>query len=1050
MEASSAVPCASVTPSGTVVRVDAAFVAPLGLTADELTGTRLDALGRTPADVAAIADFVTTAAGSAAARVQATLRCADDGELRAELVAMRHGDELTVVLIDETARVVAEQDLASSERRWLSLARNATDIVFTMSSAGLLKSVTSALPRQLGWAVEDVVGQPGLSFVHPDDRPIADALWLAVSRRESRQETIEVRLVHADGTGSWARLVITDLRDDPDVQAVVGNVTDITAQKIAENRRHHEETRFRARFDQSRLPQTMESADGTFEAVNDAFCQLVGRTRMELLGSSPTDIIHPDDVDAGALGVALLLERGVDFARIDRLLLHADGRPVPVHADLTLLRDEDGRPSGCSAAIQDLRPLRDSERARHELQKFFDVIAERSNEFATVHDADGEVIYASPAGLKLFGPSYEGAVAEHASAIHPDDLAAATAAWAYVREHSESHTWRNRTKGADGQWIWVEQTATNLLDTEVRGIVTTVRDVTDQVSVEQALRRSEARYRAMAETADQGIVVISPDGRVTYANARLASMLGLPYEAVLGTYVWTVLEGDAREGVLTRVDRRRSLGPEQYEVPYRHPDGSWRIMWVAASPMPDIDGEPQGSLAMISDVTESRRSADEFRRAAHHDHLTGLPNRVMLMEHLEKLDLPEVAGTAALFVDLDHFKDVNDGRGHTAGDDVLVEVAKRLTATVPEDALVARFGGDEFVIVLHDVDEEAAKRQGAAVLEALTQTFGIGHHAIRIGATIGIALSPAQSAEDLLRFADTAMYAAKAGGRGRLRLFDKALAEQAEERYVLGAELLTAIVTDGLEMKYQPVIAVSTGEVVGVEALARWTHPVYGEVSPSRFVALAELSASATDLDRWVIKRALRDVSELKADLTMPEDAYVSINLSGQSLSEEGLGRYIVEAVEEVGLSPDVVMLEITESAIMADKDIAIGVLRDLRDRGFDVAIDDFGTGYSSMAYLRDLPLSVLKIDRGFVRGIPHDAHSLAIVTSLIELARSLGVKVVAEGVETKEHLDALRTRGCGLAQGWLWSPALSVSELRSSKILTDRFGADDVWPILF
>ncbi|MCW2839121.1 MAG: hypothetical protein JWR55_604 [Aeromicrobium sp.] len=1043
MGASSAVPCASVTPDGQVVRVDAAFVAPLGLTPGELTGTRLDSLGRKPADVAAIADCVTMAAASSAARVQVSLRSADDRELRAELVATRHGDEIMVVLIDETARVVAEQDLASSERRWLSMARNATDIVFTMSSAGLLKSVTSALPRQLGWAVEDVVGQPGLSFVHPDDRPIADALWLAVSRRESRQEKIEVRLVHADGTGSWARLVITDLRNNPDVHAVVGNVTDITAQKIAESRRHHEETRFRARFDQSRLPQTMESAAGTFEAVNDAFCQLVGRTRMELLGSSPADIIHPDSVDAGAVGVAMLLERGVDSARIDRLLLHADGRPIPVHADLTLLRDEDGCPSGCAAAMQDLRPLRDSERARHELQKFFDVIAERSNEFVTVHDADGQVIYASPAGRKMFGPNYDGPIQEHVRAIHPDDLATAIAAWTYVKEHSESHTWRHRAKGAEGQWIWVEQTSTNLLDTEVRGIVTSVRDVTAEVSVEQALRRSEARYRAMAETADQGIVVISPDGRVTYANARLASMLGIPYEMVLGTLVWTVLESDARARVLTRVKTRRSLGPEQYEVPYQHPDGSWRTLWVAASPMPDMDGEPQGSLAMISDVTESRRSADEFRRAAHHDHLTGLPNRVMLMEHLEELNLRDVAGTAALFVDLDHFKDVNDGRGHTAGDDVLVEVAKRLAATVPRGALVSRFGGDEFVIVLHDVDENAAKQQGTAVLEALSQTFGIGHHTIRIGATIGIALSPAESAEDLLRFADTAMYAAKASGRGRVRLFDGALSQQAEERYVLGAELLIAIAEDGLDMHYQPVIDIDTGEVAGVEALARWHHPTRGTISPTRFVALAEMSASATDLDRWVIRRTMRDISELKADWTMPEGAYVAINLSGQSLSDESLDAFIITCTQDYGLDPNVITFEITESAIMADKDVAISVLQRLRDHGFDIAIDDFGTGYSSMAYLRDLPITILKIDRGFVRGIPDDPHSLAIVTSLIELARSLDLKVVAEGVETAFHLDTLRARGCTFAQGWLWSLAKSPAELRESGILDHRFGSD-------
>jgi diguanylate cyclase (GGDEF)-like protein/PAS domain S-box-containing protein len=1036
---------ATVDRTGTVLRADAGLVVLLDAAPAELIGHRLEAFGATHADVADIRDCLRAACEGHTGHAHVAFRSSDDDELYVQLVATATGDETVVAVIDETARVHEERDLAASQRRWQSLVRNAADIVFTIQDDGTLASVTSALPRRLGWDVDDVVGLYGLRFVHPDDRAAAEAAWLSVSRKEAPQQTLEVRLVHADRSVSWSRIVISDLRDDPDVRAVVGNTTDITEQKIVQMRQHQEQARFKARFDQSPMPQTMHAIDETFLAVNDAFCALVGRTRHQILGRPMSWIMHEDDVPPRHSSVERALIEGIETLQSDRVLRGADGRPIAVRADITVLRGEDGEPTGCAAVLHDLRPLHDSERARQQLQQFFDVVAERSRDFVVLHDARGQTMYASPPGLRMFGELYDRPVLEQMRAIHPDDLPAARAAWKHVRMHNESHTWRYRVRGADEQWRWIEQTSTNLLDTGIGGILSNIRDVTAEVSTQQALASSEARYRAIAETADEGLLVISPDGQVTYANARVGEMLGRSHAELLDTPVWTILDGDARDFVAHRVATRRERGPERYEIDYRHPDGTARTLRVAASPMPDVDGQPQGSLGMISDITDSLRAVDKLRHAAEHDPLTGLPNRTTLMNHLESLDLSVRGAAALLFVDLDHFKDVNDGRGHTAGDHVLVEVASRLGATVRADDMVARFGGDEFVVVMHDVEERLVHAAADAILGALSGSYSIGHHAVRLGATIGVAISPAPSSEHLLRFADSAMYAAKAGGRGRVRMFDSELAAQTEERHVVSAELLTALETDALEMYYQPVVEVSTGEVVGVEALARWHHPTYGEIKPERFVALAELSASSIDVDRWVIKRTMRDVSELRADHTMPDDAYVAMNLSGQSLSDEGLADYILESVREAGLEPSIVMLEITESAIMTDKELAIKTLQRLRDHGFDIAVDDFGTGYSSMAYLRDLPISVLKIDRSFISQIPDDAHSLAIVRSLIELARSLDLKVVAEGVETQAHLDALRVRGCGLAQGWLWSPAVSVAALRSSRVLTDRFRADEV-----
>lgn len=1031
--------------AGAIVRADDGLAGLLALDPDQLVGRPLTSFGASPTDVDGVRDCLNAAAEGGTGYAQLALLALDDDVLHVQLVATRVVDETVVAVIDETDRVHEERDLASSQRRWQSLVRNAADIVFTVDDPGAVTSVTSALPARLGWQTDQVVGRTALSFVHPDDQAEARSAWLSVSRGHTRQRTLEVRLVHADQTVSWSRLVLSDLRDDADVRAVVGNATDITEQKAAELRQQQEEARFRARFDQSSVPQTMHAVDETFVAANAAFCELVGRRQDELIGRPMQWIMHPDDVPPPLSTAELGRQQGVEASRADRVLRGVDGRPIPIRADITLLRDDDGAPTGCAVVVNDLRPLRDSERNREQLQRFFDIVADRLSDFVILHDAEGRPSYASPPGLRMFGQHYNRPIDQQVELIHPDDRHDAVARWAEAQSSREPVTWRFRAYDVDDEWRWIEQRSINLLDTDLDGILSIIRDVTSEVAAQRALTTSEARYRAIAETAEEGIVVISPEGIITYGNASLAAMLGHEPSAYLGRPVWSVLDGDARDFVADRVDSRRRRGAERYELAYNHPDGTQRTLWVAASPMPDIDGEPQGSVAMISDITEQLRAVDDLRFAAQHDPLTDLPNRATLMSHLDSLDLTRHDRTALLFLDLDHFKDVNDGRGHTSGDQVLIDVANRLRANVLPGDLVARFGGDEFVVVMHDVDEAAATDAAGTLLRAVSGGYGIGLHTVRVGATIGVAMSPVASSEDLLRFADSAMYAAKASGRNRVRMFDRDLAAQTEERHVVSAELLTAIEQDELDLYYQPVIDISTGEVVGVEALARWHHPTYGEIKPDRFVALAEINASSPDIDRWVIKRALRDVSELKADLTMPDDAYVAINLSGQSLSDESLATYIVEAVEAAGLHPSDVMLEITESAIMTDKNLATTVLQRLRKRGFDIALDDFGTGYSSMAYLRDLPISVLKIDRGFIQGIPHDKHSLAIVRSLIELARSLNITVVAEGIETQAHLDALRVRGCGLGQGWLWSPAVSVETLRSSRILTDRFRADDV-----
>jgi len=341
-------------------------------------------------------------------------------------------------------------------------------------------------------------------------------------------------------------------------------------------------------------------------------------------------------------------------------------------------------------------------------------------------------------------------------------------------------------------------------------------------------------------------------------------------------------------------------------------------------------------------------------------------------------------------------------------------------------------------VLCEDVDEQTAVRLAEDLLAALDVPFRLAVGEARLTASIGAATSPVGSVDELLGHADAAMQAAKAAGRHRVRSFDTHLAADAD-RHVLGADLRRALERDELTLHHQPVIDLRTGRVVGTEALARWSHPVHGPVAPDRFIAVAEQLGLAPELDRWALRRALEEARELRAEGAMSAGSYVAVNVSAYTLCDPTLDAWITRTVRDAGFAPHDVLLEVTESAVMTDAPTAIGVLTRLREHGFAIAVDDFGTGHSSLAYLRNLPLTMLKMDRSFVAEIATDASALAIATSIVELARAVGLTVVAEGVETVEHAELLHAVGCDAAQGWLWSPALSPEQARTTGALAAR-----------
>jgi diguanylate cyclase (GGDEF)-like protein/PAS domain S-box-containing protein len=938
----------------------------------------------------------------------------------------------TVIFVDETERVRAERALAAGEARWRALLAHAADVTWTGDADGTMTSVTAAVPQQLGWEAEALVGQSSFDLVHPDDvRSVREAWQRLLSGDEP--VVVEFRVLRGDGEWVPVRQTLTDLRDDPAVGAVVGNLIDISLERERDRQLARQAALWRARFDQSSLPQTMTDLDGRLLAVNDAACAMFGRSREELVGQHVSVTSHPEDDGSAPTTLSHLLAGRRDHAVVEWLAAGPDGEGLPLLVHLALLRDPDGRPEGAAAFFQDLRPLRQSERRRAQQDEFHAFLTAHASELSIVADAEGRMVYVSPAAVHVLGHDPSASIgAEGWDFMHPDDVDRVRGEYAKVVEEGGTRTIRMRVRSASDQWHWMDETATNLLGTSVGGIVCNLRDVTDEVESQEALRASEARFRAMAETAEEGIWLVSLEDRTTYANARTAEILGVSLTELQRRPPTSFLAPHQVAQARQRLAERAQDRAERYEIAYAHPDGTERRLWVAASPLHGQDGRVEGSMMALSDVTEARRAEQELRRAALHDALTGLPNRALLDDRLEHAVTRETVGTAVLFLDLDHFKLVNDSRGHRVGDQLLVGVAQRLTQAVRPTDTVARFGGDEFVVVCEDADEDTAVSLASEVLAALAEPVDVDGVPVHVRASIGVALSPA-TPEDLLRYADSAMYAAKTAGRGRVRLFDRALAGEAEQRFALAADLRTALAEDALTMHYQPVVDLQTGEVRGMEALARWTHPEHGPVAPADFVHVAELTGLAPQLDRWALRRALSDAGRLRASGSVPADAFVAVNLSAHDVADVDLEHVVAAAAEEAGLEASQVVLEITETAVMEDTALAIETLGRLRARGFQVAVDDFGTGYSSLAYLRNLPITSLKIDRSFVCAITEDRDALAIVASIIDLARAVGVHVVAEGVETAQQAALLRRLGCAQAQGWLWSPAVPADEVRLS-----------------
>ena len=565
-----------------------------------------------------------------------------------------------------------------------------------------------------------------------------------------------------------------------------------------------------------------------------------------------------------------------------------------------------------------------------------------------------------------------------------------------------------------------------------------LRNGIERKAIENALYLEKERALVILNSIGNAVLCTDISGNVSYLNQVAEKMTGWSREEAVGRHlaeIFRIVEGTtrqtARDPMEMAVEQNRNVGPTVNCVLIRR-DGSESAIEDSAAPIHDRTGRVIGAVIVFHDVSEAQAMSLQMTYSVRHDVVTNLPNRLLLNDRITQaiaLARRQKRSSAVIFLDLDHFKYINDSLGHAAGDALLQSVSERLLASVRNSDTVSRQGGDEFVILLSEITyPEDAATSAEKILLSLGAPHSIGGHDLHVYGSIGISVYPedGEDAETLIKNADTAMYRAKESGRNSFKFFKTEMNLKAVERQSLEASLRRALEREEFLLHYQPKVTLETGQIAGVEALIRWQQPDRGLVPPSRFVPIAEDCGLILKIGRWVLREACRQARAWQDVGLTPVP--IAVNVSAVEFRSKGFVEGVWTALSETGLDPRYLELELTERVLMEDAESTASVLQSLKRMGVRLAVDDFGTGYSSLSYLRQFPIDILKIDQSFIHQITADPDDSTIVSAIINMAKSLKQLVVAEGIETQEQRAYLQIQGCAEGQGYLFSRPLAAA----------------------
>ncbi len=857
-----------------------------------------------------------------------------------------------------------------------------------------------------------------LSVIHPDDRDLVNDTYQG-SLASGAPYEVSHRLLMDDGRIKWVKEQGQSFFLRGKAVRSVGTVQDITRKKLADDALRNSETLLHSLIET--LPDLvwLKDRDGVYLRCNHRFEQFFGASEAEILGKTDYDFVDKELADffrendhcAIAAGEARINEETITFA--------SDGHSEVLEVIKTPMYSAAGELIGVLGVGRDVT---ERKRIEAELQEGIEVYQAAINTpalgFWSV-DGRGRLLEVNDAYVQQSGYSRDELLGMTIPDLEAKESAEETQA--HIQEimakgFSRFRSYHRRRDGSQ----WPVEVITSFSSIQGGRFFAFLEDLTESIKKEQQLELAANVF----ETMNQAVVVTDAHNRIVSINPATSEITGYSFEELLGENPRIFASG--RHDPEFYEDMWRNLedtGHWDGEIWDRRKDGSVYPKWLTINAIHNSKGEVVQYVSVFSDITERKRTEELIWRQANYDSLTGLANRTLfksrLQQEMERHSRDE-GKIAVIYLDLDGFKDVNDSLGHAAGDRLLVEVAHRLEERSRKSDLVARLGGDEFTLMLVDIHQpEQVGAMAEEILEALKQTIRIMERELRIGASLGIAIYPddGTSVDEITKHADVAMYQAKATGKNHFQFFQPQMNAMAQHRLTMIHDLHTAVETQDFSLYFQPKLCLEDNRVLGMEALLRWTRADGRMVSPAEFIPCAEETGLIIPIGGWILAEAchMTAVWNRRYDTRLK----VAVNLSARQFRSSGLVEEVLGALQRSGLPAELLELEITESTLMEEVEQAIGVMKRLREAGISIAIDDFGTGYSSLSYLKRFPISTLKVDRSFVHELREGSEDEAIIKATIDLARSLNLEVVAEGIESEGQLQLLQRLSCYSGQGY-------------------------------
>jgi len=805
-----------------------------------------------------------------------------------------------------------------------------------------------------------------------------------------------------------------------------GFITDISQQKQAQAALQQREARFRSLVQHATDMVCIMDADGNLVYQSPSIERQMGYTPAEIVGMPATFWLHPDELPAIQAFLSDIVAEPGSVRPFVYRCLHKDGSWRWIDASVTNLLDD----PAIRGIVINSRDITER-KASDEQIRFQAGLLDTVEQAVIATDMTGTAIYWNRSAEELYGWTRDEVLGRKVNELVVPQMSRLQASEIITQLHAGT-SWSGEflVQRRDETTFWVHVTGSPIHDSagSLIGIVGVSTDISADRLQREQLTEVSATLQTMIDAAPLAVITLDNDHVVTSWNPAAERLFGWTADEAIGQHTPIVPPDQTASFLAARsVTMAAESAVIDRDAQRQTKDGRMVDVSVSSAPLRRPDGDTYASIAMITDITHRKDLESALIRQAFHDNLTGLPNRALMRDriaHALLLARRNGAAVAVLFLDLDNFKVVNDTLGHMIGDQLLIDVARRLSAHIRESDTIARFGGDEFVILLSSVDRiDAAVEIGARIRAMFADPFVIDGREMLVETSLGIAIETDGTAtpDDLLRQADEAMYQAKALGKNQYALYDRSTHTAMLNRLALESDLRGAPVRNELVVHYQPKVSLVTGRPIGMEALVRWQHPERGLVAPGAFIPIAEATGLIVPLGTWVLREACRQTAEWNRRNDADAAVGISVNLSARQFAQSSLEEQVRSILDETRLDPTCLTLELTESVIMDDAEEAVTRLHALKALGIRIAIDDFGTGYSSLAYLKRFPIDVIKIDRSFVSGMEESSEDTAIVSSIIGLAYMLGKTVVAKGVETARQLVLLRNMGCDRGQGYFF-----------------------------